>query len=239
VEALLRWEHPQRGLVPPAHFIPLAEETGLIVPIGRWALYEACRQAQAWRDASAHPSRSVIVMSVNLSGRQFQHPRLVEDVAEALRDTGLPPELLKLEITESVAMEAGIGTIQTLQALRGLGVRMAIDDFGTGYSSLAYLKRFPVDTLKVDRSFVDSLGQDPQDTAIVRSVVSLAKTLGLSVTAEGVETVQQREELRAAGCDEGQGYYFARPQPSEQVSALVAVGRIGTGAGPQVLFRAS
>ena len=237
VEALLRWEHPQRGLVPPARFIPLAEETGLIVPIGRWALYEACRQAQAWRDAGAHPSRSVIVMSVNLSGRQFQHPRLVEDVAEALRDTGLPPELLKLEITESVAMEAGIGTIQTLQALRGLGVRMAIDDFGTGYSSLAYLKRFPVDTLKVDRSFVDSLGQDPQDTAIVRSVVSLAKTLGLSVTAEGVETVQQREELRAAGCDEAQGYYFARPQPSEQVSALVAVGRIGAGA--EVLLRAS
>jgi predicted signal transduction protein with EAL and GGDEF domain len=225
VEALLRWHHPERGLVAPAQFIPLAEETGLIVPIGRWVLHEACRQAQAWRQR--YPAAPPLVVSVNLSGRQFQHPCLVDDVATALRETGLEPSCLKLEITESVAMEAGPTTVQILQALRGLGVQLAIDDFGTGYSSLAYLRRFPVNTLKIDRAFVDGLGQEEQDTAIVQSVLALARTLGLSVTAEGVEAPEQIAELRALACDEGQGYYFASPQPAEAVEALLALGRFG------------
>jgi diguanylate cyclase (GGDEF)-like protein len=222
VEALLRWQHPERGLVPPNEFIPLAEETGLIVPIGRWVLLEACMQLQAWQ-----PGADLFV-SVNLAARQFMDPGLVEDVAAAPRPTapaGLPPACLKLEITESAAMEAGIGTLQTFQALKGLGVQLAIDDFGTGYSSLSYLKRFPVDTLKIDRSFVDGLGQDPQDTAIVQSVIALARSLSLSVTAEGIETPRQLEELVALRCDEGQGYYFARPQPSEAVADLLATRR--------------
>jgi EAL domain-containing protein (putative c-di-GMP-specific phosphodiesterase class I) len=155
------------------------------------------------------------VISVNLSARQFQHASLVEDVADALRESGLPPAQLKLEITESAAMKAGIGTIQVLQALKGLGVLLAIDDFGTGYSSLAYLKRFPVDTLKVDRSFVSGMGDNPQDSAIVQSIIMLARTLGLSVTAEGIETVAQLDELRGYACTEGQGFLFAHPQPAE------------------------
>ncbi len=214
-EALLRWQHPTRGIVPPVEFITAAEETGLIVPIGRWVLREACRQAQIWRKTSD------FMISVNLSARQFQHPGLVEDVAAALSDSGLAPAALKLEVTESVAMESGVGTIQTFQALRGLGVRLAIDDFGTGYSSLAYLKRFPVDTLKIDRSFVDGIGSDEQDSAIVRSVVSLARTLGLSVTAEGIETEAQLAALRNLACDEGQGYLFARPVVAEALGELL------------------
>jgi diguanylate cyclase (GGDEF)-like protein len=219
VEALLRWQHPERGVVSPSEFIPVAEETGLIVPIGRWVLLDACMQLRAWQ--TGDPAGEALFVSVNLAARQFMDPGLVEDVAAALRDSGLASSCLKLEITESAAMEAGIGTIQTLQALKGLGVQLAIDDFGTGYSSLSYLKRFPVDTLKIDRSFVDGLGSDPQDTAIVQSVIALARTLSLSVTAEGIETPKQLEELLALRCDEGQGYYFARPQPSEAVADLL------------------
>ena len=226
VEALLRWQHPTRGLVAPLQFVPLAEETGLIVPIGRWVLEEACQQASAWH--AVHPSGPPLVMSVNISGRQFRDPALVEDVANALRASGLAPERLRLEITESVAMEAGMGTIQTLQALKGLGVHLAIDDFGTGYSSLSYLKRFPVDTLKIDRSFVDGLGEDSQDTAIVRTVITIAKMLNLGVTAEGIETLEQLNELRSLECDEGQGFYFARPAPSQALERLVEVGRLET-----------
>jgi diguanylate cyclase (GGDEF)-like protein/PAS domain S-box-containing protein len=221
VEALLRWQHPERGLVPPDQFVPLAEETGLIVPIGRWVLQEACRQAREWRDGGP-----ALVMSVNISSRQFQHPGLVDDVAQALRAADLPASDLRLEITESVAMEAGVATVETLQALKGLGVTLAIDDFGTGYSSLAYLKRFPVDTLKIDRSFVDGLGQDPQDTAIVRSVITIAKTLNLAVTGEGIENLEQFEELRALACDEGQGFYFARPTPGPELTRLIHAGRL-------------
>jgi diguanylate cyclase (GGDEF)-like protein len=221
VEALVRWNHPRDGLVSPDRFIPVAEQSGLIVPLGRWVLREACQQAQTWR--LQHPDQPPLVVSVNLSARQFQHAGLIEDVAEALRDSGLSPHLLKLEITESAAMEAGIGTIQVLQALKGLGVLLAIDDFGTGYSSLAYLKRFPVDTLKVDRSFVSGMGQNPHDSAIVQSVITLARTLSLSVTAEGIETVGQLEELRGLACDEGQGFLFARPQPVEAFADVLPV----------------
>jgi diguanylate cyclase (GGDEF)-like protein/PAS domain S-box-containing protein len=218
LEALIRWDHPTRGLVQPSQFIPLAEQTGLIVPIGRWVLREACRQNKTWSDSLPECNLAV---SVNLSARQFQHPGLVSDVAAALRESGLSPSRLKLEITESVAMEAGLGTIQTLEALKSLGIHLAIDDFGTGYSSLAYLKRFPVDTLKIDRVFVDGLGTDAQDTAIVRSVIALAQALDLSVVAEGIESGQQLDALRALNCDEGQGYCFAKPQPAQQITELL------------------
>ena len=215
VEALLRWEHPRRGLIQPADFIPLAEDTGMIVPIGRWALREAARQGRAW--LQRNPARNDFAITVNVSSRQFQHPGLIEDVEAALREAKLPARNLRLEITESVAMEAGEITIQTLQALKGLGVQLAIDDFGTGYSSLAYLKRFPVDALKIDRTFVDGLGHDVQDTAIVRSVITIAKSLQLAVTGEGVETFDQLSELRELNCDEAQGFFFARPQSPEVV----------------------
>jgi EAL domain-containing protein (putative c-di-GMP-specific phosphodiesterase class I) len=161
-------------------------------------------------------------MSVNLSARQFQRPELLDDIRDALASTGLDPRRLKLEITESVIMHDAEATTDTLLAIKDLGIRLAIDDFGTGYSSLSYLKRFPVDTLKIDRSFVDGLGEDSQDTAIVRSIVALAKALGLSVTGEGIETAIQREQLRELNCDRGQGYLFARPQPAELIERLFA-----------------
>jgi EAL domain-containing protein (putative c-di-GMP-specific phosphodiesterase class I) len=216
VEGLVRWQHPTSGLVPPDTFIKAAEESGMIVPIGRRVLREACRQAVEWRK-----DQPELTVSVNLSARQFQYSGLVEDILAALGDSGLPAEALKLEVTETVAMEAGIGSIQTFQALRGLGVRLAIDDFGTGYSSLAYLKRFPVDTLKVDRSFIDGIGHDEHDSAIVRSVVSLARSLGLTVTAEGIETTDQLDVVRTLDCDEGQGYLFLRPKPSEEITGFI------------------
>jgi len=210
-EALIRWQHPVRGLVPPVEFIPIAEETGLIGPIGHWVLEEACRQARLWQD---RPGAPPLTMSVNLSGRQFQRPSLVEDIRRVLATTGLSPHGLKLEITESVVMQDVVGASATLADLAGLGVRIAIDDFGTGYSSLAYLKQFPIETLKIDRSFVNGIVEDSQDVAIVRSVIALAKTLNLTVTAEGIETPGQQIRLRDLGCDLGQGYLFGRPAPA-------------------------
>jgi diguanylate cyclase (GGDEF)-like protein/PAS domain S-box-containing protein len=225
LEALLRWRHPARGLVQPDQFIPLAEETGLIVPIGRWVLEHACRQAVIWNQERA--PGSALVMSVNISARQFQDAALVDDVRSSLALSGLPAGWLKLEITETVAMKAGESTVDILQALKSLGVQLAIDDFGTGYSSLGYLKRFPVDTLKIDRVFVKSLGRDAQDTAIVRSVISIATSLDLSITAEGVETLEHLNALRALACDEGQGYFFSRPVPEVAVGALLARDTLG------------
>jgi diguanylate cyclase (GGDEF)-like protein len=222
VEALVRWNHPRRGVVAPDAFIPLAEETGLIVPLGQWVLEEACRQAREWHDR--FPSRLPIVMSVNLSARQFQHPDLVADIEGAVHHSGIEAHCLKLEITESVLMHGVDATVTTLHALKALGIQLAIDDFGTGYSSLSYLKRFPVDTLKIDRSFVDGLGQDQQDTAIVRSVVSLAQTLNLSVTGEGIETIAQQKQLESLGCDLGQGFLLARPGPPAALEDLLRSG---------------
>ncbi|MCL5025543.1 MAG: EAL domain-containing protein [Chloroflexi bacterium] len=220
LEALVRWEHPRRGLILPAEFIPLAEETMLILPIGDWVLREACRQAKAWQ--GQHPNALPVIVNVNLSARQFQHPRLVNTIARASRDAGLDPRYLKLEITESILMEAGESTLSILKELKQLGVRLAIDDFGKGYSSLSYLKGFPIDALKIDRSFIQKLGKDPEDMAIVRAIITLARTLHLEVTAEGVETYEQFRCLQDAGCEYGQGYYFARPQPAESVAELLA-----------------
>jgi diguanylate cyclase (GGDEF)-like protein len=219
VEALVRWERPGFGIVSPTAFIPIAEETGLIVQIGQWVLEEACRWAQRWQSFSAH--QQPLVVSVNLSARQFQHPDLLADIERALQETGLDPRLLKLEITESVVMQDAQATIETLQSLKAIGIRVAIDDFGTGYSSLSYLKRLPVDTLKIDRSFVNGLGNDAQDTAIVDSVVALARTLQLSVTGEGVETAAQARHLKQLGCQRGQGFLFARPLPPEDLERLL------------------
>jgi diguanylate cyclase (GGDEF)-like protein/PAS domain S-box-containing protein len=220
VEALVRWDHPRRGLISPADFIPLAEETGLIVPIGQWVLEESCRRARAWQDA--HQTEPQVVISVNLSARQFLQADLVERVDQTLRATGLDPTCLKLEITESVLMQDMEGTIAKLWALKRLGVKLAIDDFGTGYSSLNYLKLFPVDTLKIDRSFVSGLGEDTNDTAIVGSIVALAKSLNLAVTGEGIETSEQLGRLQALGCDRGQGYLFAKPLAADEVGDLIA-----------------
>ena len=217
-EALVRWQHPDRGLVAPDAFIDLAEETGLIVPIGAWVLEGACRQLVEWRtEGVVSPTFS---MAVNLSARQLAQADLVEQVAAALERTGAPPELVCLEITESVLMAET--TIEALDALRALGVSLSIDDFGTGYSSLGYLRRFPVDSVKVDRSFVDGLGTESEDSAIVAAVVGLGHALGLSVVAEGVETELQLAELRALGCDRAQGFWFARPQPEDVFAAVVA-----------------
>jgi diguanylate cyclase (GGDEF)-like protein len=223
VEALVRWEHPERGRVMPDTFIPIAEETGLIVPLGQWVLEQSCLQARRWHEQFPHQAR--MVMSVNLSARQFQHPGLVADIERAVRESRLDPALLKLEITESVLMLDVDATVGILRALKALGIQLAIDDFGTGYSSLSYLKRFPIDTLKIDRSFVSGLGEDAQDTAIVRSVVDLAKTLHLSVTGEGIETAAQQRQLTELGCDQGQGFLFARPAEAAALDRMLRVSR--------------
>jgi len=220
VEALLRWEHPERGLLLPGDFITVAEETGLIVPIGAWVLDQACRQVQRWH-ASSERAES-LRLSVNISGRQLGHPRLVADVAAAIADTGIDPADVELEITESVLMDDVDMSEETLGQLHALGVKLAVDDFGTGYSSLSYLRRFPVDLLKVDRSFVDGLGEDPGDSAIVTAIITLAHTLGLSAVAEGVESALQLAELRRLGCDRGQGYFMARPAGGPEIGELLA-----------------
>ena len=219
VEALVRWNHPQRGLLLPADFVGLTEETGLIVPLGRWIMTEACRQLRQWQTAGAG---GPLVMNVNLSARQLQHPHLVDDVARALEETRIDPGTLRLEITETVVMQEAPSTLAKLEALKRLGVRLAIDDFGTGYSSLGYLKRFPVDTLKIDRSFVKGIGRVVEDTAIVRAVITVAKSLGLAVTAEGIENEAQLAELRTLGCDRGQGYLFAKPISADRIPELLA-----------------
>ncbi len=217
VEALIRWFHPEMGLVPPDRFIPVAEKTGLIVPIGEWVLRTACAQAKTWRQAGLPDLR----MAVNLSARQFQHPGLAQAVADALEESGLPPKLLELELTESVLMHNADDVVATMAALKRTGARLAVDDFGTGYSSLSYLARLPVDTLKIDRSFVRTIGQGPDDGAIAAAVAGLARSLGLHMVAEGVETEAQLRFLRAHHCDEIQGYLVSPPVPAAECAALL------------------
>ncbi|MEA2530815.1 MAG: hypothetical protein QOG89_2459, partial [Thermomicrobiales bacterium] len=222
VEALVRWAHPKRGLISPGEFIPLAEETGLILPIGWWVLGEACRQVRAWQ--LAVPLTPSLAVAVNVSPRMFHHPRLVEEVARVLAETGLDPACLKLEITEGVMMQDAADAVETLRRLKALGVQLAMDDFGTGYSSLAYLQHFPIDVLKIDRSFVGRLGHEGDGLAFVRTIIGLARTLDLAVVGEGIETDEQREHLRALGSDQGQGYLFARPLPAAEMFGLLAEG---------------
>jgi diguanylate cyclase (GGDEF)-like protein/PAS domain S-box-containing protein len=223
-EALVRWEDPERGLLMPDHFIPVAEDSGLIVPIGAWVLGEACRQGRAWRDELG--TGTPFEVSVNLSARQLFHADLVDTVAWTLAEAGAPAGdlLVCLEVTESVVMEQPEASATVLRALKDLGVRVAMDDFGTGYSSLAYLRQFPFDLLKIDRAFVAGVTASQQDRAIVRTIVELARALGLTVVAEGVETPEQLAVLRELGCEVAQGYLFARPQPAEGVTAILRAG---------------
>jgi diguanylate cyclase (GGDEF)-like protein/PAS domain S-box-containing protein len=219
VEALLRWNHPHRGTVYPGEFVPIAEETGLILSIGEWALLEACRQAQAWQ--SLRPDGPPLVVSVNVSVRQLAVPGLVDAVSHALNETGLDPRNLRIEITESVLMEDTDNTAAMLRAIKALGVRLAIDDFGTGYSSLSYLRQFPVDSVKIDRSFAAELAHDDGTAAIVRTVSELAHSLAMEVTAEGIENADQLAMVRFLQVDRAQGYYVAPPLPPEDVARLL------------------
>ena len=215
-EALIRWHHPEMGMVPPGRFIPIAEDSGLIVPIGEWVLYEACQQAAAWGKSGIHG----LVIAVNLSAVQFRRGEIEQSVIRALEESGLNPALLELELTESILINDTEHILATVQRLKRLGVKLSIDDFGTGYSSLSYLKRFQVDKLKIDQSFVRDLATDAEDAAIVRAVIQMAGSLGLTTIAEGVENELVLEFLREFGCDEAQGYHFARPMPAEELLAF-------------------
>ena len=221
-EALVRWRHPERGLMPPLEFIPLAEETGLIVPLGEWVMREACRQFAQWHHA--HPRQSLMPVSVNVSAGQFTDPDFVTKVGRTLRETGLSPSCLKLEITESVVMESSESAVQLMQQLKELGVGLKLDDFGTGYSSFSYLHKLPFDTLKIDRSFVTAMDQDSERFEIVRTIIMLAKSLGLEVIAEGVETKEQVEALTQLGCGLGQGFAFSPPVPAEIAERMLVEG---------------
>jgi diguanylate cyclase (GGDEF)-like protein len=217
VEALLRWNHPDLGSVSPAQFIPLAEETGLIVPIGRWVLNEACAQAMAWQRRGLLP----LSMAVNLSPRQFADEHLLQDVDEALAASGMSPVLLQLEVTESMMMRNVGRALKVLDAIQSRGIRLAIDDFGTGYSSMSLMKHFPIDTIKIDRSFVRDLPQDSEDQAIAQAIISMGKALGMTVVAEGVENAEQEAFLRTHGCDEMQGFLISKPLPAKQMAELL------------------
>jgi EAL domain-containing protein (putative c-di-GMP-specific phosphodiesterase class I) len=217
VEALLRWRHHETGLIMPDVFIPIAEQTGLIVPIGRWVLQQACAQAVAWRHAMKQGQP--FVMEVNVSGRQLNHKSLVADVAHILADSGLEPENLVLEITESVLMDDIDVAVERLRELKDIGVSIAIDDFGTGYSSLAYLRQLPIDILKIDKTFVDAASAgNPGGDAILRAILDLGKGLELKTIAEGVEEASQANYLKNLGCDSAQGYLYARPMPPDDLS---------------------
>jgi len=220
-EALIRWVHPERGLMLPKDFIPIAEDCGLIVPIGQWVLREACRQARAWIDEGRPP----LAVAVNISAVEFRDPRFLEHVRKALRDTRLEARYLELELTESSLLQHADSTALALQVLKDMGVQVAIDDFGTGYSSLSYLRQFPTSVLKIDQSFVHEISADRVGTSIVCAVISMGRSLGHRVIAEGVETAEQLAFLRAQHCGEGQGYYFSRPVAAEQFIEAVDASR--------------
>jgi diguanylate cyclase (GGDEF)-like protein/PAS domain S-box-containing protein len=220
-EALVRWQHPEKGMIPPGAFIPLAEETGLIVPLGDWVLHTACAQNRQWQQEGLPP----ISVATNLSARQFRETDLVETVQRTLRETGLEPQYLSLEVTESLIMKDPAGAATTMRRFKELGIELSLDDFGTGYSSLNYLRSFPVDCLKIDRSFITDVTTDPSAAAVATSIVAIAHSLGLHAVAEGVETQEQLDFLRHCGCDSLQGYYFSRPVPPEAFASLLTEGR--------------
>ncbi|MDO9139985.1 MAG: EAL domain-containing protein, partial [Methylobacter sp.] len=216
-EALIRMNHPERGMIPPNEFISMAEETGLIVAIGEWVIQEACQQMKRWQDE--HPNE--LVMAVNVSPLQFRHPDLIEVVRRALESSGLAASYLELEFTEGALMKNVPSTLQLMKKFKAMGLRLAIDDFGTGYSSLNYLKQFPIDKLKIDQSFVKNIAFDPSDAAIVQAIIALARSLGLSTIAEGVETEAQLGYLRVLHCNELQGFFFSRAVPPDEFIALL------------------
>ncbi len=220
VEALVRWQHPERGLLQPGQFLAVAEDSGLILGIGRWVLREACRQMRAWLDAGL----SAVPVAVNISPREFRSADFFESVRAALKQTDLDPKFLELEITEAVLMQNAASTSSALAELKAIGVRLAVDDFGTGYSSLSYLTRFPIDALKLDQSFVRNINVNKNDAIVARTIITMGRSLKLTVIAEGVETKEQLAFLRAAGCDEAQGYYFSRPVPAEQFAKMLEAG---------------
>jgi EAL domain-containing protein (putative c-di-GMP-specific phosphodiesterase class I) len=222
VEALLRWRHPERGMIPPDQFIPLAEETGLIIPIGRWVLREGCRHARRMRDALPDAG---LTMSINLSVRQLQHSDVIADVRDAVEEAGIEPSALTLEITETVLMADTDLAVTRLRELKALGVNLALDDFGTGYSSLSYLSRFPVDILKMDRSFLTG-GATPEMSELASAVLALGTTLKLDVVAEGIEQPEQWTSLRDLGCEFGQGFFFARPMDAEAALEHLAAAKL-------------
>lgn len=217
VEALLRWIHPELGLLPPMRFIPVAEETGLIVPIGRWVMQTACAQNVAWQREGFPP----VSMAINVSPRQFSDEKLLRNLDDALTVSGMDPKWLQIEITESMVMLNVKRAFQLLDAIQSRGVRLAIDDFGTGYSSMSMMKRFPVDTIKIDRSFVCDLPHNPEDKAIAQAIISMGKALGLTIVAEGVETIEQHEFLREHACDEIQGFLFSKPVAADKIAELL------------------
>lgn len=232
VESLARWDHPHRGMLAPAAFMALAEESGLIVPLGRWILREACRQLSRWHASAETPS---LGMTINVSARQLRDASLLHDVEDALGDFGIDPAALTLDITESVIMSDTDSTLNALFELKGLGVRIAIDDVGTGYSSLSYLRQFPIDVLKIDKSFVDGVAKGGQHSALARTVIALADTLGLQAIAEGIEHANQLEALAKLGCQFGQGFLFAKPLPADQIAQIIETGNANIAAGAKVL----
>lgn len=219
-EALVRWNHPTRGMVAPSEFIPVAEDTGLILPIGQWVLRESCRQMNEWQ--SRYDSSESMIISVNLSARQIERKSLIQEIAETLKVTGLSPKCLRLEITESVIMNNPEQAIVSVNQLREMGVRVSIDDFGTGYSSLGYLHKFPVDTLKVDRSFINRIGSEGENAEIVQTIITLAASLNMDVVAEGIETADQLDFLRQINCNYGQGYLYSRPVDNEGICEMLS-----------------
>jgi EAL domain-containing protein (putative c-di-GMP-specific phosphodiesterase class I) len=217
-EALIRWQNPEFGLISPVNFIPLAEETGMIVPVGKWVMEESCRQAASWRN-NGFPDFHI---AVNVSIRQLREPDFIRVVESALNTSGLPAEALIIELTENMIMENAEGNIVKLQQLKQLGVKLSIDDFGTGYSSLSYLQRFPLDQLKIDRSFISEIRSADERVPIVKAVISLAHDLGLSVVAEGIESEQQLEHIRGFNCEQYQGYLFSKPVSVEIFTQLMS-----------------
>jgi EAL domain-containing protein (putative c-di-GMP-specific phosphodiesterase class I) len=220
VEALIRWQQPDRGFVPPSQFVPIAEDCGLILQIGSWVMREACRQGRSWQDAGL----SALPIAVNVSAVEFRHKGFVESVRNILSETGLDARYLELELTEGVLMEDAESATAVLQELKGMGVHLAVDDFGTGYSSLSYLRQFPIDVLKIDQSFVQQITADPDDSSIVSALISMARSLKHMVVAEGIETEEQRAYLQTQSCAQGQGYLFSRPLAAAQFAHLLQTG---------------